>query len=109
MIKLATIFSGIGSIEQSLIRLGIEHEIVFACDNGDVELNLLEGDDLSDYKRLTKLRSKKLLSDAKDIERLNQLSAKENLLAEGIRETVRNLKGKEEKRQYVEDLYKKLS
>lgn len=107
MIKLATIFSGIGSIEQSLIRLGIEHEIVFACDNGDVELNLLEGDDLSDYKRLTKLRSKKLLSDAKDIERLNQLSAKENQLAEGIRETVSNLKGKEEKRQYVEDLYKK--
>ena len=107
MIRLATIFSGIGSIEQSLIRLGIEHEIVFACDNGDVELNLLEGDDLLDYKRLTKLRSKKLLSDDKDIERLNQLSAKENQLAEGIRETVRNLQGKEAKRQFVEDLYKK--
>ena len=42
MIKLATIFSGIGSIEQALIRLGIDYNIAFACDNGDVELNLLE-------------------------------------------------------------------
>jgi len=106
MIRLATIFSGIGSIEQTLLRLGIEHEIVFACDNGDVEINLLEGDDLLDYKRLTKLRSKKLLSEESDIKRLAQLSAKENTLAEGIRETVRNLPGKDEKREFVEGLYK---
>lgn len=32
-IKLATAFSGIGSIEHALIRLGLNHEIVFACDN----------------------------------------------------------------------------
>ena len=85
MIRLATIFSGIGSIEQTLLRLGIEHEIVFACDNGDVEINLLEGDDLLDYKRLTKLRSKKQLRDPKDIKRLEELGKKENSIAEGIR------------------------
>ena len=34
-IKVATVFSGIGSIEFALKRLGIEHEIVFACDNGE--------------------------------------------------------------------------
>lgn len=34
-IKLATIFSGIGAIEFALRRLHIEHEIVFACDNGE--------------------------------------------------------------------------
>lgn len=38
MIKLATVFSGIGSIEHALNRLNIEHEIVFACDNGEREL-----------------------------------------------------------------------
>lgn len=107
MIRLATIFSGIGSIEQTLLRLGIEHEIVFACDNGDVEINLLEGDDLLDYKRLTKLRSKKQLSLENDVKRLAQLSAKENSIAEGIRETVRNLANKNEKRKFVEELYKK--
>ena len=35
MIKLATVFSGIGSIEWALKRIGIEHKIVFACDNGE--------------------------------------------------------------------------
>lgn len=40
MLKLATVFSGIGAIEHALDRMQIEHEIVFACDNGDVELEI---------------------------------------------------------------------
>lgn len=39
MIKLATVFSGIGAIEHALDRMQLEHEIVFACDNGDVAFN----------------------------------------------------------------------
>jgi DNA (cytosine-5)-methyltransferase 1 len=35
MIRIATVFSGIGAAEQALQQLGIEHEIVFACDNGE--------------------------------------------------------------------------
>ncbi len=38
MIKLATVFSGIGAIEHALERMGLEHQIVFACDNGDVDI-----------------------------------------------------------------------
>lgn len=38
MIRVATVFSGIGAPEAALKRLGIEHEIVFACDNGDVQI-----------------------------------------------------------------------
>ena len=38
MLKLATVFSGIGAIEHALDRMGIPHEIVFACDNGDVDI-----------------------------------------------------------------------
>ena len=38
MIKLATCFSGIGAIEHALNRMGIDNEIVFACDNGDVDI-----------------------------------------------------------------------
>lgn len=34
-IRLATVFSGIGSIEFALKRLNIPHNIVFACDNGE--------------------------------------------------------------------------
>ena len=42
-LKVATIFSGIGAPEFALKRLGIPHEIVFACDNG--EIDLLKGDE----------------------------------------------------------------
>lgn len=38
MIRLATAFSGIGAIEHALNRMGLENEIVFACDNGDVKI-----------------------------------------------------------------------
>lgn len=38
MLKLATVFSGIGAIEHVLVRMGIDYEIVFACDNGEVDL-----------------------------------------------------------------------
>lgn len=38
MIRLATAFSGIGAIEHALSRMGIENKIVFACDNGDVNV-----------------------------------------------------------------------
>lgn len=38
MINLATAFSGIGAIEHALNRMGLENKIVFACDNGDVDI-----------------------------------------------------------------------
>lgn len=37
-IKLATVFSGIGAIEHALDRMNLKHKIVFACDNGDVDI-----------------------------------------------------------------------
>ena len=33
MIRLATLFSGIGAIEQAFLKQKIDHKIVFACDN----------------------------------------------------------------------------
>lgn len=38
MIRIATVFSGIGAIEHALQRMQIKNEIVFACDNGDVAI-----------------------------------------------------------------------
>ena len=40
MIKLATLFSGIGAIEQALKQMNLDYEILFACDNGERELSL---------------------------------------------------------------------
>ncbi len=38
MLKVATVFSGIGAVEHALKRANIEHQIIFACDNGDVDI-----------------------------------------------------------------------
>lgn len=103
--KLATVFSGIGGIEQALKRLGVKYDITFACDNGDVELKLLEGLELEEYTRLVKLRSKKQLKDPKDIERLNILGEKENRIAESIRTHVLTLSSKKEKKEYIDKIY----
>ena len=39
-INVATVFSGIGSPEQALIRLNQPHNVLFACDNGEREIDL---------------------------------------------------------------------
>lgn len=37
-INIATVFSGIGAPEQALKKLGFKTNIVFACDNGEIEI-----------------------------------------------------------------------
>lgn len=62
MLRLATLFSGIGSIEQALIRLGIDYEIVFACDNGDIEIDIDENETRKKvFKMKDKLEKKKYI------------------------------------------------
>lgn len=106
MIKLGTVFSGIGAIEQALKRLNIEREIVFACDNGDIELSLFDRTTQKEYKKLQTKRGKRTLSE-EDTIRLNDLSQKENDLAENTRRYIYGLDSKQAKMEYVEALYKK--
>ena len=105
--RLATVFSGIGSIEQALIRMGIDFDVVFACDNGDVELDLLTGEDLNEYTRLKKLRSKKQLREQNDATLLENLGRRENELAEQLRQHIYNLPNRLEKKQFVDELYRR--
>ena len=35
IITIATVFSGIGSPEQALLRMNMPHKVIFACDNGE--------------------------------------------------------------------------
>lgn len=46
-IKIGTVFSGIGAPEQALLKLGIDTKIIFACDNGEIELKK----DVKDIKK----------------------------------------------------------
>lgn len=60
MLKLGTVFSGIGAIEQALKRMNINHEIEFACDNGDIDIDI-------DYeKELKKIRKMKSIKEKKE-------------------------------------------
>ena len=49
MIKLATLFSGVGAIEEAFVKKGIKHKIVFAADNGERECDI----DVEDVKLIT--------------------------------------------------------
>ncbi|MDF9824456.1 DNA (cytosine-5)-methyltransferase 1 [Breznakia sp. PF5-3] len=49
MLKVATGFSGIGAFEQALKRLNIDHEILFACDNGERYLDLDKDEIIENY------------------------------------------------------------
>ena len=108
MIKIGTVFSGIGAIEQALKRLHVEHELVFACDNGDVELCLLDKETQKEFRALQTARGKRALTDS-GMKRLVELSAKENEIAEQTRQVIYGLPSKEDKMAYVEKLYKDYS
>ena len=38
LLNIATVFSGIGAPEQALHKMGIKYKIIFACDNGEIEI-----------------------------------------------------------------------
>jgi len=60
MIRLATVFSGIGAIEQAFIQKELDNEIVFACDNGDINIDI-------DYEKEMKLiKNMKTTKEKKD-------------------------------------------
>lgn len=59
MIKLATLFSGIGAIEQALKRLHIDYELVFACDNGEIEIDFDVEKAKEDISKLDSKKAKK--------------------------------------------------
>lgn len=62
-IRLATVFSGIGAIEFALKRMNIDHEIVFACDNGDLNLDIDVEKEFSVIRKLNSPVSKKIYVD----------------------------------------------
>ena len=43
-ISIGTVFSGIGAPEQALLKLGVRHQVLFACDNGEREPSISEED-----------------------------------------------------------------
>ena len=86
-LRVATVFSGIGALEESLKQLKINHIIKFACDNGEREPK-------TDLNTLYKV-AKKVLSDsrAEELIRLyiNIIFAKRKIKNAVLEEDVHNL------------------
>ena len=66
MIRLGTLFSGIGAIEQALLRMGEEHINVFACDNGEIELKMLPDDLQEEFDVLKKIPRYRITDEQKN-------------------------------------------
>ena len=59
MLKLATVFSGIGAIEFALKRLNINYEVVFACDNGERDVIIDRVNEFEHIKTLQTIQENK--------------------------------------------------
>lgn len=97
MLRLATVFSGIGAIEHALDRMNIEHKIVFACDNGDVKLKMPKIDiDIdaieSELKKLKK-KIKSFNSDISDEESVDYAAQLDTMLV-GVEDELNKLREK---------------
>lgn len=81
-LRLATLFSGIGAIEQALIRNKTAHEIVFACDNGDVEIEYNHEEEFKKIQQMeSKLEKKKYVDDLYASKSKKQNYVKQSYLA----------------------------
>ncbi len=60
-LRVATVFSGIGSPEFALKRSGIQHKLVFACDNGETALTKSEDQILKELLEIPSSEKKKYI------------------------------------------------
>lgn len=59
-IKLATVFSGIGAVEWAFKRFNYNYEIVFACDNGDISIDIDYDKEFINIKKLKEEKEKNI-------------------------------------------------
>lgn len=102
MIKVGTLFSGIGAFEAALKQLKLPYEIRFACDNGEIELIPLEIEERKEYKYLDK-RLKYL--NPEELERYKYLKSKIDGVIEHVRLFSKSLKDKDALHQYINQVY----
>ena len=102
-IRLGTLFSGIGAIEQALNLMDVEHENVFACDNGELELKLLPKKEQEEYDELKKIPRYKITPN--ESKKLEKLTAAERKIVDEYAQKIAQLPSIAEKRKFVDELY----
>lgn len=103
-LRVGTLFSGIGAFEEALKQLKIPYEIKFACDTGEIELIPLDDSkDRRDYKDLNR-RVRKLNKEEKARHKKYKEAIAHRI--EEIRKYCYNIPSKEERTQFVNNLYR---
>lgn len=59
MLKLGSVFSGIGAVEQALKRMNFDYEVEFACDNGDIKIDIDSNQELNKIRTMKSIEEKK--------------------------------------------------
>lgn len=62
-LRVGTVFSGIGAPEEALRQLGIHHEIVFACDNGERRLSAADEEYIASLTDLSNEERNRIIAD----------------------------------------------
>lgn len=101
-IKVGTLFSGIGAFEEALRQMNISHEIMFACDNGEIDFIPLEKSEQKEYKDYER-RVRKLTQEEKN--KHKKLKEKISKINDEIREHCYSITNKKERTKYVNELY----
>lgn len=107
IIRLGTLFSGIGAIEQALQLMDVDSSNVFACDNGELELRMLPNIEQEVYDKLKKIARYRITQEEK--EQLAKLTKKEHKIIDDYAKKIAGLPTIEEKRKFVDSLYEKYS
>lgn len=105
MLKVGTLFSGIGAFEEALKQMNISHEIMFACDNGEMEFVPL--DNTSERRDYEDLEKRSLSLNEEEKIRYNALKAKVDMRVDEIRRECYALPSNAERTALVNALYKK--
>lgn len=105
ILKVGTLFSGIGAFEEALKQLGVPHSIEFACDSGEIELIPL--DDKNERKQFKDFEKRVRSLDEDEKAQHKTLKEKIALINESIRETCYDIPTKAERTAYVNSLYHK--
>ncbi len=104
ILKIGTLFSGIGAFEEALNQLGLPYSIEFACDNGEIELIPLPAKERTKYRDLEKRA--KTLSEEEKLQ-YQELRDKISAINEEIRQRCYQMPTKQERIEYVDSIYKK--
>lgn len=105
MIRIGTLFSGIGAFEEALKQMGISHKILFACDNGEIELIPLE--DKKERKEYEDLEKRILTLNEEEKQRYQELKSKVDRVIEEIRNKCFSMSSNQERTKFVNSIYKK--